>query len=73
MDLPQLEEGQRPLNQVHSFLGLGVVLPIIILNKVFIKGQCNPEWEFFFPGVRKFSDERWHLSWVLQREWEFPT
>ena len=73
MYLPQLEEGRRPLNQVHSFLGLVVVLTVIILNKVFIKQQWNPEQEFFFPGVRKFSDERWHLSWVLQLEWEFPT
>lgn len=73
MDLPQLEESWRPLNQVHSFLGLGVVLTVIILNKVFIKRQWNPEQEFFFPGVRKLSDERWHLSWVLQHEWELPT
>lgn len=46
----------------------GVVLTIIILNKVFIKGKWNPEWEFFFPGVRKFSDERWHFELGLTAE-----
>lgn len=48
-----------------------MTLATLILNEVFAKGQWIPEWQFFYAGLEKLSERRWHLSWVFQHEWEF--
>lgn len=48
-----------------------MTLATLILNEVFAKGQRIPEWQFFYAGLEKLSERRWHLSWVFQHEWEF--
>lgn len=48
-----------------------MALATIMLKELSAKGQWIPESQFFFAGVGKYSEKRWHLNWVSQHEWEF--
>lgn len=50
---------------------LGMALATVVLIDVFTEGQWIPKWQFIFAMAGKFSERRWHLSWVLPYEWEF--